>query len=73
MVKTVVHRDHDHYWIELIGNATVTATITLPETALIDGDLQQAVIAPTSEQAAYERFVAALPHRALADTLTEGV
>ena len=73
MVKTIVHHDGDRYWIELIGNATVTATITLPDQALLTGDLQQATVQPTAEQAAYERFIGALPYRTLADTLTEGV
>ena len=73
MVKTIVHHDGEHYWIELIGNATVTATITLPDTALLAGDWQQAEIHATGEQAEYERFIDALPHRKLANTLTEGV
>ena len=73
MVKTIVHHDGERYWIELIGNATVTATITLPDTALLVGDWQQAKIHATGEQAEYERFIDALTHRKLANTLTEGV
>ena len=72
MVKTMVHHDHGRYWIELIGNATVTATITVPDEALESGKLAQATFQPTGEQAAYEQFIDSLPHRDLADTLIEG-
>ena len=72
MVKTMVHHDHERYWIELIGNATVTATITVPDEALESGKLTQATFQPTGEQAAYEQFIDSLPHRDLADTLIEG-
>ncbi|WP_283582753.1 diaminopimelate epimerase [Limosilactobacillus difficilis] len=63
MVKTIVHRDLDRYWIELIGNATFTHHITVNE-----GDLHQANVEPdrvkiqvTDEQAAYQQFVQSMP------------
>lgn len=63
MVKTIVHFDQHRYWIELIGNATVTHEITVDEQALHDGNVTttNTSIAETNEQKAYEKFVNGLP------------
>lgn len=57
MVQTIVHQTGQTYWVELIGNATVTAHVTLAN--------GQAQLTPTHEDQAYQRFVQALPYRDL--------
>ena len=63
MVQTIVHFDNHQYWIELIGNATVTHKIDVDEQALHDADVsaQNATITKTEEQSAYEQMVNSLP------------
>ena len=63
MVKTIVHFDNHQYWIELIGNATVTHEITVDEQALHDANVsaQNTTVKQTGEQSAYEKFVNGLP------------
>lgn len=60
VVQTNVHGSGADYWIELIGNATTTHLIDVPETALHQGRFGGAQIAETGEEAAYQRFVATL-------------
>lgn len=58
-VQTRVHQQEDHYWIELIGNATVTHNINADESLfhqdLPDFSLFQ--VEQTSENAAYQSFI----------------
>lgn len=58
-VQTRVHQQEDHYWIELIGNATVTHNINADESlfhqVLPDFSLFQ--VEQTSENAAYQAFI----------------
>lgn len=58
-VQTRVHQQEDHYWIELIGNATVTHNINADESLfhqdLPDFSLFQ--VDQTSENAAYQAFI----------------
>lgn len=61
MVKTIVHYENNNYWIELIGNASVTHQIQLSESDLRKGNFSNAKIQKTNEQEAYERFIANLP------------
>lgn len=63
MVQTIVHFDDHRYWIELIGNATVTHQITVAEEALHNADVtaDNTTITKTDEQAAYDSFVKKLP------------
>ncbi len=58
MVQTIVHFDNHQYWIELIGNATVTHKIYVDEQALHDGNVsaQNTTITKTEEQSAYEQM-----------------
>ncbi|WP_295731575.1 diaminopimelate epimerase [uncultured Limosilactobacillus sp.] len=71
MVKTIVHFDEDHYWIELIGNATVTEQIKTDELALHQANvtISNSTITVTDEQAAYEKFVNDLPKPVHIDVL----
>lgn len=64
MVKTVLHHTDDRYSIDLIGNATETHNIEVPETALHQANVTPATttITETGEEAAYEAFVASLPN-----------
>lgn len=67
MVKTILHRDNHHYWIELIGNATFTHTLTVKESSLhtVDlADLGQNIV-ESEENQAYQRFVESLPSLSL--------
>ena len=57
MVKTVPHKDHDRYWIDLIGNATFQDKITLDLDAALNQDFSDALVQPTSEQAQYLKFI----------------
>lgn len=68
-VRTIVHYQDQHYWIELIGNATFTAKITVAEEDLHQASAgpDQVQIESTGEQAAYQDFVAQLPHFDLVD------
>ncbi|QYN53710.1 diaminopimelate epimerase [Lactobacillus panisapium] len=58
-VQTRVHQQENHYWIELIGNATVTHNINADESLfhqdLPDFSLFQ--VEQTSENAAYQAFI----------------
>ncbi|TSO26206.1 diaminopimelate epimerase [Lactobacillus sp. LL6] len=60
MVKVIVHHDST-YWMELIGNATFTKIINLPEKSLYDFNFSHAQVINTNEQQDYENFVASLP------------
>lgn len=68
-VQTNVHRENGQYWIELIGNATFTHTIEIPEANLRAGSFADAQVTETGEQAAYEAFVASLPVHDLVKTI----
>lgn len=59
LVQTKIHSDANNYWIELIGNATVTHQIFLPEECLHEAEFahDQIKIAATGEQEAYLKFV----------------
>ena len=59
-VQTKVHRRDHSYWIELIGNATVTHYIDVAESALHQKqlDFNNFKISPTSENEAYQNFIA---------------
>lgn len=63
MVKTITHFDNHRYWVELIGNATVTHHISVDEQALHDANVHagNTTITETNEQQAYESFVNNLP------------
>lgn len=61
MVKTVVHQDPDGaYWMELIGNATFTATLSDSLENLIAGDFSNSDITQTNEQESYQAFISQL-------------
>lgn len=57
MVKTRVHDDDGSYHIDLIGNATFTHKVEIPETDLHANQLQHAEITDTGEQKDYLNFV----------------
>ncbi|WEV39611.1 diaminopimelate epimerase [Lactobacillus sp. ESL0681] len=59
VVQTQIHQTESGYWLELIGNATVTHEIQIPEEQLHQAcfNLDQIEITQTSEQVAYEKFV----------------
>lgn len=63
MVQTVLHFTNHRYFIELIGNATVTHTLTVDETHLHQADFtaDDFDITMTSEDEAYHQFVTSLP------------
>lgn len=63
MVNTIVHQDDGRYWIELIGNATVTDRISIPEASLKAGTFSGASSTPTGETTQYTNFVEQLPYR----------
>ncbi|AXX64720.1 diaminopimelate epimerase [Bombilactobacillus bombi] len=58
-VQTRVHQTDNHYWIELIGNATITHYLDLNENDLHHAtiDPAQVKITPTVEDAAYQQFI----------------
>ncbi|WP_430598099.1 diaminopimelate epimerase [Enterococcus sp. AZ177] len=61
MVKTVVHEDDsDGYWMELIGNATITHLISGTLTDFTKGHFEKAMIKETTEQADYIEFLASI-------------
>lgn len=59
MVKTIVHREPGQFWIDLIGNATVTHRLAVAETALHQAAVTTATatVTTTDEEAAYQAFV----------------
>ncbi|WP_367341721.1 diaminopimelate epimerase [Limosilactobacillus sp.] len=63
LVKTIVHRDEDRYWIELIGNATFTHQIDVDEANLHHANVttDKVKIAESNEQSAYLKFVKSMP------------
>ena len=71
MVKTIAHNDDDQYWIELIGNATVTEQIDVSEQALHEANVTDSNVSVhhTNEQAAYDKFVNDLPKPVQIDVL----
>lgn len=71
MVQTIVHFDDHRYWVELIGNATVTYKIDVDEADLHDANVTKATtkITETNEQAAYDNFIKNLPRPVKIDTL----
>lgn len=62
-VRTIVHHQTHHYWIELVGNATFTHRIQIAEKALHQADLteQNIKVTTTGEQEVYLNFVKQLP------------
>lgn len=62
MVRTILHHDDHRYWIELIGNATFTHRIQVPEEALHDANVtaENVTYEETGEQAAYLNFISHL-------------
>lgn len=58
-VQTRVHQQEDHYWIELIGNATITHNINADESLFHQDlpDLSLFQVEQTSENAAYQAFI----------------
>ncbi|EEU30771.1 diaminopimelate epimerase [Limosilactobacillus coleohominis 101-4-CHN] len=71
MVKTIVHNDDDQYWIELIGNATVTEQIDVSEQVLHEANVTDSNVSVhhTNEQDAYDEFVNNLPKPVQIDVL----
>lgn len=57
MVKTRVHDDNGTYHIDLIGNATFTHQITIPDADLHVHQLHRAEVKTTGEQRNYLNFV----------------
>ena len=58
MVKTVVHETSDgSYWMELIGNATITHLIEGSLTDLLNGAFEKITITETNEQKHYQEFL----------------
>lgn len=58
MVKTVVHEDDSEgYWMELIGNATVTHLISGSLKDFTEGNFETTTIKETTEQADYRDFL----------------
>lgn len=61
MVKTIVHQNEDRqYWIELIGNATVTDKIRLSEDQLLD--IHSWKIESTGEERDYQTWINQMPN-----------
>ncbi|KRN58829.1 diaminopimelate epimerase [Limosilactobacillus secaliphilus] len=62
-VQVIVHFDRPHYWMELIGNATVTDVIDVDEEALHAAHVvtDQVHFEQTKEQAAYVDYIHSLP------------
>lgn len=63
LVKTIAHFANGRYWVELIGNATFTHQIDVPEEALHSAGVTAAnsQVTATGEQEAYEQFIKSLP------------
>lgn len=65
MVQTVVHQAAEQtYWMELIGNATVVARVSLAEADLRAGKLDKLAISYTEEATAYQEFVTTIRNKA---------
>ena len=63
MVKTIVHEESDAgYWMELIGNATVTHEMQGSLSAFTNVQVSQITIHETKEQADYNSFLAQIRH-----------
>ncbi|MBM7689335.1 diaminopimelate epimerase [Enterococcus ureilyticus] len=61
MVKTVVHEDDsDGYWMELIGNATITHLVSGLQTDFLEGHFNKISVKETVEQADYLAFLASI-------------
>ncbi|MDD9138844.1 diaminopimelate epimerase [Fructobacillus sp. CRL 2054] len=62
MVKTNVHPNAEHPWIELIGNATFLDKVSLDESDLHQAKLEESnfTITKTNEETAYQAFVESL-------------
>lgn len=58
-VQTIVHQDNNHYWIELIGNATFTHYIEVAENELHQNviDFTKFKVKSTVENQAYQEFI----------------
>lgn len=58
-VQTKVHHSDHSYWIELIGNATVTHYINVTESELHQKhpDFNNFNVTPTTEDEAYQEFI----------------
>ena len=69
MVQTIVHFKDHRYWIELIGNATVTHIIQVDETNLHQANVHtnNTEIKKTDEETAYDQFVNGLPKTVAVD------
>lgn len=64
MVKTVVHETSDgSYWMELIGNATITHLIEGSLTDLLNGAFEKITITETNEQKHYQEFLQTLSQK----------
>ncbi|MGL9961436.1 diaminopimelate epimerase [Enterococcus sp. DIV0839b] len=64
MVKTVVHETSDgSYWMELIGNATITHLIEESLTDLLNGAFEKITITETNEQKHYQEFLQTLSQK----------
>ena len=61
MVKTIVHFEDHHYWIELIGNATFTHKIQIKEEDLHQCNFTDVKITATGERDDYLKFVQDIP------------
>lgn len=63
LVKIIAHFANGRYWVELIGNATFTHQIDVPEEALHSAGVTVAnsQVTATGEQEAYEQFIKSLP------------
>ncbi|OJG25262.1 diaminopimelate epimerase [Enterococcus caccae] len=58
LVNTVVHEENsDGYWMELIGNATITHEISGTLSDFTKAQFKKASIKETNEQADYEKFL----------------
>ncbi|MDF7638067.1 diaminopimelate epimerase [Lactobacillus sp. ESL0791] len=59
LVQTKIHPQKKGYWLELIGNATVTHQIQIPEEQLHEAefDRKEITVTETGEQEDYLRFV----------------
>ncbi|MHA8137513.1 diaminopimelate epimerase [Lactobacillaceae bacterium Scapto_B20] len=65
MVKTIVHPNDDHQWIELVGNATFTDEVKIDENNLHAADVAaaNAQIKSTGEETQYKAFVNGLKQK----------
>ncbi|MHA8110208.1 diaminopimelate epimerase [Lactobacillaceae bacterium Melli_B4] len=65
MVKTVVHPNDEHQWIELIGNATFTDEVNIAENDLHTANVAtaNAQVESTGEETQYQAFVNGLKQK----------